>query len=356
MFPNVMIKDPVFDSIFGIEIISIHATGRTEKFILISSVWLVFCLTNAFEAKIIALMTSYPHAPSPRDLEDLQRMDLKIRRPQNLSLFFFTDPNLRSLLEEVPMQDMSKGENFALLGDEEEIDVLMNNMNHYDNEAKRSRFVKLDNFQIGIAIRQLRVKPRSLLAHHFVRMDRIFFETGIRQYWNNIVKHCYRLGGSHDGIMLFPDEESEELKLHDLAPAWYAIVVGSAGCTLVCLGECLWARIRLMLKCMGPHNLVSKSKILPSRRRRIRFTAWSRNFSGRKISRFPGRKVLLCLPHNLGTLALVWHRKLSITNGGGATKNCELRARIKLQMRKRRKVGRLFKVIPSCVHKKHVCI
>ncbi|KXJ70683.1 hypothetical protein RP20_CCG022764 [Aedes albopictus] len=241
-FPNLTVNDPVFVSIFGIERISIHDTTRREKLILLSLIWLFFFLTNAFETKLIALMTSYPHVQNPRDLNDLHCMNLKFRIAENHSLFYFADPALDSLLEVVSAANVSRDQYFAQIGVEDEIDILMSDVDHYDFEAKRSRFVKLDGFHYGIVHRQHRIKARSPLAHHFVRTDRIFFETGIRQHWSDLVKHNYRLS-SHFEFQAVLVEYDDDLDMHGLQPAWFVIAIGLACSTLVFACERLRFRV-----------------------------------------------------------------------------------------------------------------
>nr|NP_001345225.1 ionotropic receptor 119 precursor [Aedes aegypti] len=237
-FPNLTVNDPVFVSIFGIEKISIHDTSRHEKLILLSLIWLFFFLTNAFESKLIALMTSYPHVESPRTLEDLHSMNLKFRIAENHSLFFFTDPVLRSLLEVVPAGNVTRDEYFAQIGDEDQADILMNDVDHYDFEAKRSRFVKLEEFQMGMVHRQHRIRDRSPLAHQFVRTDRIFFEAGIRQHWTDLVKHNYHLS-SHFEFESVSMDNSNDLDMNGLEPAWYVIAIGLTSSIIVYLMEWL---------------------------------------------------------------------------------------------------------------------
>ncbi|KAL1397221.1 hypothetical protein pipiens_009917 [Culex pipiens pipiens] len=156
-------NDLILHPLCGFEKKCLDKVSRMEQFVLISLIMFFFLLTNAFEAKIIALMTSIPSTPDPRTLEDLIRQNITIQHAatddddffwtsESLEAKIFTyDPNDRQFQNRSEIRrNFNRKRGFS--GVLEEIKYAINSPDEYDFEADQSRFVILDRFGLGTRI------------------------------------------------------------------------------------------------------------------------------------------------------------------------------------------------------------
>lgn len=77
LFPHLFKNDPILLVVCGFERHDLHRAGRWEKIAFLSLMVLMFFMTNAFETKIVSLMTKKPSIQRIKTLDDLYRSDVK---------------------------------------------------------------------------------------------------------------------------------------------------------------------------------------------------------------------------------------------------------------------------------------
>ncbi|XP_052567381.1 uncharacterized protein LOC120413845 [Culex pipiens pallens] len=181
-YADTFINDPILAALSGIERRSFHLTGKPEKLLILILSILFFILLQAYETKIIALMTSYPYMSDPRDLEDLERLGIKVRYIEGNSKYTFSNnAQLQSLIKSVTSRNVSGVFKYAVIGEENYVGLIISISRHIYNRA--GRFIVLKDYHLGLAIRQYYMAQRSPLAKEFKRTQRIFFEVGLSRFW-----------------------------------------------------------------------------------------------------------------------------------------------------------------------------
>lgn len=244
-YSDFIVNDPILAALCGIEQISFYQTNRVEKLLIIALTVLFFFLLRAYETKIIALMTSYPYKRDPRTPDDLRRLGVKIRYYEGFSNYSFQhNPELWDLVVTLP-PNTTNTPVYASIGEETQVSMIMSMTNHFYARGDRPKFVLLRDYQLGLAIRQFYMAPRSPLAQKFKWTQRVFFEAGLRRFWMDQVMHIYRVRsrliavreGDEDS-----EEDDDELQMHEMDPAWYVIVIGLFCSGITCLGEVVWKK------------------------------------------------------------------------------------------------------------------
>lgn len=239
-------NDLILHPLCGFEKKCLDKVPRMEQFVLISLIMFFFLLTNAFEAKIIALMTSIPSTPDPRTLEDLIRQNITIQHAATADDFFwesesleakiFTyDPNDRQFQNRSEIRrNFNRKRGFSgVLG---EIKYAINNPDEYDFESDQSRFVILDQFALGIRIAFHFSGYRNPLVPRLERTHRAFFEAGLLDFWDRR-KIQYSFGVMHLNRVSASLQQKianrRDLGMLELELAWYVLAIGSGLAGLV---------------------------------------------------------------------------------------------------------------------------
>ncbi|KAL1381110.1 hypothetical protein pipiens_013698, partial [Culex pipiens pipiens] len=228
-YADTFINDPILAALSGIERRSFHLTGKPEKLLILILSILFFILLQAYETKIIAMMTSYPYMSDPRNLDDLDRLGIKVRYIEGDSKFTFSNnAELQSLIKTVTSRNVSEVFKYAVIGEENMLKLLISIPRYIYN--REGRFIILEDYHLGLAIRQFYMAQRSLLAKEFKRTQRIFFEVGLSRFWMDQVMHIYRLRSQMEdfkaGVSLERSEDDGTLGIDEMAPAWYVILIG----------------------------------------------------------------------------------------------------------------------------------
>ncbi|XP_039430786.2 uncharacterized protein LOC120413879 [Culex pipiens pallens] len=245
-YANTFINDPILAALSGIERRSFHLTGKPEKMLILILSILFFIMLQAYETKIIAMMTSYPYMSDPRDLEDLERFGIKVRHIEGNSKYTFSNnAELQSLMQTVTTRNVSEIFKYAVIGEENLLKLIISISRHIYN--RDGRFIILKDYHLGLAIRQYYMAQRSPLAKEFKRTQRIFFEVGLSRFWMDQVMHIYQLRARLDdfkaGVQLERSEGDGNLGIDEMAPAWYVILIGWLCSAAVCIFEVIYSRI-----------------------------------------------------------------------------------------------------------------
>nr|NP_001345589.1 ionotropic receptor 121 precursor [Aedes aegypti] len=231
IFPDWIKNDLVLMPLCGYEDYDINKTSRLEKGVVLALVVFYFFLLNAYETKIVALMTSYPRIRDARTVDDMIRMGISINLDMNVTYPMITEDNeLHRVVNHVP--GFSTRKNHILdgihgyFGGETDLKIMLNDPANYDFELDQPRYVPLRDYQFGNAIMLTRMKVRSLITQRVSRTEMYFIETGLMQYWQEIafqesmgVNYGIRLGRKEDDV-------SRNLLIGELSPAWLVLAIG----------------------------------------------------------------------------------------------------------------------------------
>ncbi|KAL1381111.1 hypothetical protein pipiens_013699 [Culex pipiens pipiens] len=167
-YADTFINDPILAALSGIERRSFHLTRKPEKLLILILSILFFILLQAYETKIIAMMTSYPYTSDPRNLEDLERLGIKVRHIEGDSKFTFSNnAQLQSLIKTVTSRNVSEVFKYAVVGEENYIKLTISISRYIYN--RDGRFIILKDYHLGLTIRQYYMAQRSPLATVFKR-------------------------------------------------------------------------------------------------------------------------------------------------------------------------------------------
>uniref|UniRef100_A0A8D8FRC0 (northern house mosquito) hypothetical protein n=1 Tax=Culex pipiens TaxID=7175 RepID=A0A8D8FRC0_CULPI len=143
LFPDLFQNDLILLPVCGFERQTLNHVSRLEKFVILPLIVVTFVMSSAYESKIIANMTSFPHVPNPRTLEDLLQAGIAVETGPSGSTWVMNDPRLSQVLK----QDPSSSNTNNLLGycgTSREIQFLVEHPRSYDTDLKLSRYVILD--------------------------------------------------------------------------------------------------------------------------------------------------------------------------------------------------------------------
>ncbi|KAL1402589.1 hypothetical protein pipiens_006021 [Culex pipiens pipiens] len=152
-FPDLFQNDLILMPLCGFERQSLNQVSRFEKFILFPTIIITFILSSAYESKIIAYMTSFPHVPSPRTFEDLLQAGITVQVESSTSYGVSNLTNNR----------------LGYSGKSVEIRYLVDHPKSFDPRTKLTRLVILDRFSMGIFIPAYFVGRRNPLRDDFLR-------------------------------------------------------------------------------------------------------------------------------------------------------------------------------------------
>ncbi|XP_039446718.1 uncharacterized protein LOC120426074 [Culex pipiens pallens] len=234
LFPKHFTNDPFLLAVCGFERHDLHRAGRWEKTVFLALIILMFFMTNAFETKIVSLMTSKPSIQRIKTLTDLFQSDVKFRydlenSPHLQDFLFFGELIIHGetpdLSETVPgIGTMCFSEWCELL---EEIS--------FDFERMQPFYVLLDYETLEYP-ECYATDYRFIFAETFRTMHSTLTEAGLFILW----KRQWRAELRSNYIGRRPREDARKnsyLSFDDMQPAWIALRVGMGISLFAFLGE-----------------------------------------------------------------------------------------------------------------------
>lgn len=224
LIPYRFTNDPLLLPICGFERFGLNQAERKEKLAMISLILVFFFITNAYETKIIALMSSKPRVRLISTLQDVLDSGTMVKADRLLALDFPMFSSLYSYINhthepEEQLDGTSLYMTNGFIGS-----LLVQRAINWDFESNQPRYRIMDErFAMGVAFYSMPVK--SALKHHFRFVQKALFETGIMNHWweifvklNNGKRSVIQLDGVNPvaGILMFSD----------LIPLWYIMLFG----------------------------------------------------------------------------------------------------------------------------------
>ncbi|KXJ83951.1 hypothetical protein RP20_CCG025849 [Aedes albopictus] len=252
-FPKVFRNDLVLLPLCGFGEADLNQTRSVEKLAVSGLVVFYFFLLSAYETKIVALMTSYPHVHDPQNVNDMIERGIRIRLDLNVTYPPITEDNeLLPVIDHVPGYSHRKNITFdgthAYFGNEVDLRIMMAYPTNYDFDAGQARYVELKNYQFGNAIIFILTKQRSIVEKRFIHTERTCAETGLLQYWE---RQAFRktLGVNYGiRVSMVQEDKNKNLDFAEMAPAWLILAAGWCFSVTIFLGEVLQSLDRQKVK------------------------------------------------------------------------------------------------------------
>ncbi|EDS36569.1 conserved hypothetical protein [Culex quinquefasciatus] len=170
-------NDPLLLPICGFERFGLNQAERKEKLAMISLILVFFFITNAYETKIIALMSSKPRVRLISTLQDvLDSGTMALDFPMFSSLYSFINHTHEP---EEQLDGTSVYMTNGFVGS-----LLVQRAINWDFESNQPRYRIMDErFAMGVAFYSMPVK--SALKHQFRFVQKALFETGIMNHCNS---------------------------------------------------------------------------------------------------------------------------------------------------------------------------
>ncbi|KAL1400758.1 hypothetical protein pipiens_007160 [Culex pipiens pipiens] len=210
---------------------------------------ITFILSNVYESKIIAYMTSYPNVANPRSLEDLLQAGVVIVTDDADSYGVKIDPRFDRVFKYNPsygseMFDPSNT-HFAYCGRSREIQFFVDHPKSHDPQTKLSRLIILDRFAIGLVVPFYFIGRRNPLRDRFRQCEIAFQEAGLMDFWS--VKFLHQTFGMKYVVRLSDAAGStgNHLGMDKLGPVCVLWIVGCGLAALVFAGEWGWVLIQI---------------------------------------------------------------------------------------------------------------
>ncbi|KAL1377660.1 hypothetical protein pipiens_004139 [Culex pipiens pipiens] len=234
----------------GFERREFHLVSAGEKTILITLTVIFFALLSAYEAKIIAFMTEFPHQADPRTLDDLLRRNITIQQyGESWGRFMFEDdPRIGQLFARSAHQSQHDiqwdSQEHALTGGRSFMQMVLSHPNNYDPDTGRQRFIILSDFTLGIRIMFMFCGRRNPLAPKIKLQEVWRFEAGLYDFWaREQTRHEFGIRQTRYLCL-----DSVDVGIAELEPAWYALGIGMGlGCVALVLE---------FMQSMIPHAMV----------------------------------------------------------------------------------------------------
>ncbi|KAL1402749.1 hypothetical protein pipiens_000947, partial [Culex pipiens pipiens] len=202
-------------SICGFERHDLNHVSRLEKITVISLIIVTFVLLSAYEAKLVAFMSSFPYATSPRSFEDLLQSGITIPVHERDSFGVGNDSRLAQVFKYSSATSVTLNStqwNVGLMGTSQALRMAIKYTVNYDASLGRSKFVILDQFTVGLLVPAYFVGRRNFLKGRYHRSEMAFMEAGLMDFWTRrnarrffgteFADHVETAGGEAEGNVL----------------------------------------------------------------------------------------------------------------------------------------------------------
>lgn len=234
LFPDLIKNDPFLLVVCCFGRRNLYQTGRWEKLILHSLIFLMFFMTSAFETKIVSLMVRKPSLQRIKTLDDLAKSGIKFYDDLQNNPHFANHP----VIGELVVQGESGGiletkADSALLIASDFTDIL--EASAFDFERMQPFYQVLDyKLFNGPELYATKWRCPVLETLRFIHITLV--EAGLMDFWKRQWKN--ELRAEYVGRRPREDLRNKvDLNFDDLQPAWMALVVGLGISVVGFIGE-----------------------------------------------------------------------------------------------------------------------
>lgn len=235
-FPEHLINNPTLLVVCGFERHNLHRSGRTEKFIFLSLIVLMFFMSNAFETKFVSLMISKPSIQRIKSIEDLAKSGLKFQVDLNNSPQLVSHPIIGKMVvhksSEVQDEDPTIAQTMMS-------DVVRMRMDLTFNYNRLQSFYAKLNYRYFHGYEIYWTKDRFLFQDAFKYTHITLVEAGLMGLW----KKQWRAQMRSKYVGRRPRKSisnKKNIEFEDMQPAWMALAVGLSTSMIVFLLEVLF--------------------------------------------------------------------------------------------------------------------
>lgn len=250
LYPNLLRNDPILLAVCGFERHDLHRAGPIEKLFFISLIILMFFMSNAFESKILSLMTNKPSIQRIKTLTDLFKSDIRFYEDLENNPHFRNFSVIGELMVQGESGTLEPGVGAYWRG--EWVDLLEEV--NFDYDRMQPFYVVLD-YAAFEDPECYSVQWRSPFAKTFQFMHITLVETGLFDLWKR--QHKDELRSMYIGRRPRVSIQSKvDLNFEDLRPAWMVLMLGLCIGTVVFLVELFRKRFQSwLLYKFGEHKL-----------------------------------------------------------------------------------------------------
>lgn len=223
LIPNNFKNDPLFLPICGFEQYDLNQTSRTEKSVMILLIAIFFFISNAYETKIIALMSNKPRVNLVSSLQSILDSGTTVKTEYHIAKRF---PMFETLYDtsNIHEEQLDGASVYFVNGDVGSL--LVQRTLNWDYESNQPRYrIMEERFAMGVAFYPIPL--RSPTRPHIRFVLKALFESGILMRW----RHQYiALSNSKRLPLIKPggvNPTSDILYFSDLIPAWFVLLCGS---------------------------------------------------------------------------------------------------------------------------------
>lgn len=226
LFPARFVNDLILLPMCSFQRRTLHRVSLLEKIVFIALIVMYFVLFKAYEAKITAFMTNFPHSRDPRTLDDLFRSNITIEQDEGdfSEDMSDEDPRYRQLFSPVPFRGKYtihwKSQNLAFVGSRLFMKLAMSDARNFEPETGRPRFTVVDRFTLGERIAFYFCTFRNPLVPKVQRAEMWHYEAGLVDFW---VQELIQQEKGNRHLRL---ARGRVVGLFELKPVFYGITIG----------------------------------------------------------------------------------------------------------------------------------
>lgn len=248
LVPNTFENDPLLLPICGFERYDLNQAGRNEKAVMLSLIILFFFVSNAYETKIISLMSSKPRVTLVTTLQDILNSKTPVKADRKLALEFPMFNSVYLYLNSSQTSEQQLDGTSVYLTNGFVGSLLVQRSINWDYESNQPRY-KIMEQKLAMGVGFYPVPARSALKHHFGFVQKALFEAGFLARWRHqwiVLSNARYAATSPEGV----NPGADILSFADLVPAWFVVLCGTVISGLVFAGEVVCARWILRMKGM----------------------------------------------------------------------------------------------------------
>ncbi|KAL1392821.1 hypothetical protein pipiens_012198 [Culex pipiens pipiens] len=239
LIPNTFKNDPILLPICGFERFSLNQADRNEKLVMLSLIALFFFISNAYETKIISLMSNKPRVESLTTLQDVLNSATQVKAERFLAASFPMFKALYSYHDQGP--NALDGTSVYLMNGVVGSLLIQRPVN-WDYRSNQPRYKVMDE-KLAMIVGFYPLPVRSALKPHFRFVQKALFESGILSRWR---QEWFVQGDLKYSNITLPggvNPSSDILTYSDLMPAWFVVLVGALLSAVVFVLEVFGTRL-----------------------------------------------------------------------------------------------------------------
>lgn len=250
--PTVFRNDPILLVICGLERFNLHRANRREKVILLSLIIFFFLVLNAYETKIISMMTSKPLIPTVRTFQQLLDAGMKLK----IRFAYGIEPVLERVFKESLVdrtESLFEMDGINAYGAGRAVSELYLSIFYFNVKLQRTTYVILDE-TLGMRVAAFMTSFRNPLKEIFEYTHQVLVESGLHDlYIKQSQAKVWTIKKRYTPTeLVFPEDDM--LGIEDLLPAWIALGAG-----LICGSFAI--AVEFLLVCLKKLTLLSNCRM-----------------------------------------------------------------------------------------------